>query len=236
MSKNATFISIETFIMERFLLLTHASAGFITLITGILAMLSPKKLKLHRPAGKIFYYVMWYVVITAFLLAYMKSNVFLFLVGTLTFYTNISGYQNLLLYKSKKPKINWKHWLAWLVTIFLLAGCQYLVISKYGIQWQGAFIVVNVFTIILAVNLIQDIGFLNATKKDKKAYLRAHIGKMGGTFIAAITAALVQNVSTEPMWIGWLAPAALFSPILAYYAASVRKGTFWKKRASTTNI
>ncbi len=222
--------------MEQLLLISHASAGFITLITGIVAMVSPKKLRVHRPAGKIFYYVMWYVVLSAFVLSYLKVNVFLFLVGTLTFYTNISGYQSLQLYKSKKPSITWKHWAPWLVTVFLLMACQYLVISQYGVRWDGAFIVVNVFTLILSLNLLQDISYLSGKIKNKKSYLRMHIGKMGGTFIAAITAALVQNVTTDPMWIGWLAPTALVTPILVYYSASVRKGTFWKKKPGAANI
>ncbi|GAB3337296.1 hypothetical protein GCM10027429_21560 [Marivirga atlantica] len=222
--------------MEKALLLTHAFAGFITLITGIAAMLSPKKLNVHKPAGNIFYYAMWYVVISAFVLCYLKSNVFLFLVGTLTFYTNVTGLQSLKLYKSKSPKVNFKHWLPWIVTMLFLIACQYLVISKYGFKWEGAFVVINVFTIILFVNLLQDLGFLLGKKQDKKGFLVAHVGKMGGTFIAAITAALVQNVDTNPMWIAWLAPTALVSPILAYNSARIRKGTFWRKKASTLKV
>ncbi|MFT4741911.1 MAG: hypothetical protein ACI9L9_002708 [Marivirga sp.] len=216
--------------MEKILLITHASAGFITLLTGIVAMVTPKKLKIHRPLGKVFYYTMWYVVISAFILAYMKSNVFLFLVGTLTFYTNVSGYRALLHYKSKVVKISWTDWLSWIITLSLLLIVQYMIISKYGIRFDGAFIVINVFTVILLFNLIQDLKMLRkvSTKKD---YLRAHIGKMGGTFIAAITAALVQNVQTDPIWIVWLMPTALVTPILIYFAASVRKGSFWRKKA-----
>lgn len=214
--------------MEKALLISHASAGLITLISGIVAMVTPKKLKLHKPFGKVFYYTMWYVVISAFTLSYMRSNVFLFLVGTLTFYTNVSGFRALQHYKSKTVTINWVDWLSWAITFILLAIVQYILLSKYGFRFDGAFIVINVFTIILLANLIQDLKLFRRVRS-KKDYLIAHIGKMGGTFIAAITAALVQNVTTDPMWVAWLMPTALVTPILIYFSRSVRNGAFWKK-------
>jgi len=219
--------------MEKALLISHASAGLITLITGIVAMLTPKRLKLHKPAGKVFYYTMWYVVMSAFLLSYMRSNVFLFLVGTLTFYTNVTGFRAIAHYKSKIVKINWIDWSSWIITIVLLAAVQYLLLSKYGFRFDGAFIVINVFTIILIANLIQDMKLFRGSRS-KKEYLVAHIGKMGGTFIAAITAALVQNVTTDPIWVAWLMPTALVTPILIYFSRSVKNGAFWKKQTKPT--
>lgn len=217
--------------MEKILLISHASAGFVTLITGILAMLFPKRLKIHKAVGKIFYYAMWYVVVSAFILAFLKSNVFLFLIGVLVFNSNAMGLRCLKLYKSSKFIVGWKEWTIWIVSILLLAACQSYLLHEYGFRFDGAFVVINVFSLVLLVSLIQDLKLLRSTNYTKTQYLVGHIGKMGGTFIAAITAALVQNVQSDPVWIAWLLPTIIFTPAIVYYSRSVRSGSFWKRKA-----
>jgi hypothetical protein len=214
--------------MEKILLISHASAGLITLIAGISAMIFPKKLKIHRPSGKIFYYAMWYVLVTAFILAFVKSNVFLFLVGVLVFNSNTMGLQSLKLYKSKNPVVGWKEWTIWLVSVALLSICQFYLIRQYGLRFDGGFVVINVFSLVLLASLLKDLNLLIRKNYTKKQYLVSHIGKMGGAFIGAITAAMVQNVQSDPVWIAWLLPTVIFTPVLIYYSRSVRKGTFWK--------
>ncbi|GAA5041277.1 hypothetical protein GCM10011506_42840 [Marivirga lumbricoides] len=216
--------------MEKILLITHASAGFITLVTGIIAMIFPKRLNIHRPSGKVFYYAMWYVVVTAFILSVLKSNLFLFMIGTLVFYTNTMGLRCLKLYKSTKTVIGWKEWSIWIITFLLIASVQTYIITKIGFRIDGAFLVLNIFSVILISNLIQDLRLLLTKKNPRKDFLLAHVGKMGGTFIAAITAALVQNVQSEPIWIAWLLPTAIFTPVIVYYSRNIRSGKFWSKK------
>ncbi len=223
--------------MEKILLISHALAGVVTLFTGILAMLTPKRIRIHRPAGNVFYYAMWYVLTTAFILAVVKSNVFLFLVGILVFNSNTMGRRCVKLYQSKVPHVGWKEWSIWVLSIVLLAICQYFIISQYGFRFDGAFTVVNVFSIILFISLLQDLKLLVSNNYSKKQYLISHIGKMGGAFIGAITAAMVQNVESDPIWIAWLLPTAIFTPVLIYYSRAVKKGSFWnvKKRQITAS-
>ncbi|MBK6264467.1 hypothetical protein JKA74_05410 [Marivirga sp. S37H4] len=216
--------------MTNILLITHAIAGLVTLIAGIGAMVSPKRLKVHRPFGKIFYYTMWYVVVTAFALSLLKTNYFLFMVGILVFYTNVMGFRSLQLYKSKVISVGWKEWGVWAFTVVLLVGVHIYIIVHSGFQTDGVFMIINIFTLILTLNLLQDAKLFRAKSIERKRYLIAHIGKMGGTFIAAVTAALVQNVVTNPLWVGWLLPAAIFTPAIVFYIKQVRKGSFWQKR------
>ena len=213
--------------MEKILLLSHASAGVITLLTGIAAMIYPKKLKFHKPAGKIFYYSMWYVLLTAFILAILKSNVFLFLVGVLVFNSNTMGLRCLKLYQSAKPSVGWQEWIIWVVSLLLLSASQFYILKQYGFRFDGAFVVINVFSLILLISLMQDLKLLLNSNYKKSQYLISHIGKMGGAFIGAITAAMVQNINSDPVWIAWLLPTAIFTPVIVYYSRSVRKGSFW---------
>lgn len=218
--------------MEKILLITHVSAGVVTLFSGIAAMLFPQRLNIHKPAGIIFHYAMWYVVISAFTLAFLKSNIFLFLIGVLVFNSNAMGMRCLKLYKSKQPKVGWKEWTIWIVTMILLVGCQGYILNQYGFRFDNEFVIINVFSINLILSLFLDLKLLRNKNYTKSRYLIGHIGKMGGTFIGAITAALVQNVQSDPIWLAWLLPTVIFTPIIIYYSRSVRSGSFWKTKTA----
>ena len=43
---------------------------------------------------------------------------------------------------------------------------------------------------------------------------------MGGT-IAVITAVLVVNVNIEPVWIWWVLPTALITPVISWWNVKV---------------
>jgi hypothetical protein len=71
-------------------------------------------------------------------------------------------------------------------------------------------------------------GFRNADKQEKMWWWFAHMNLMGGSFIASITAFLVQNgrlfdFMGEMGWILWILPAAIGSPLIAYWANWYRK-------------
>jgi hypothetical protein len=57
---------------------------------------------------------------------------------------------------------------------------------------------------------------------DKKAYLRKHLQRLGGGFIASATAFLVVNLRDLPDWLPawglWLLPTVLISPLIVYYS------------------
>lgn len=218
--------------MERFLLILHVIAGVTTFVTGVIAMVTPKRLKWHKPTGKVFYGAMWAVIVTAFILCIIKFNVFLFMVGLLVFFTNTTGFRFMAFYRGRATKPDWKDWTAWLITLVLLITVNIIMAQMYGVKLEGMLIIVYVFSGGLLLNLIQDLPFLLGKRSSKKFYLKRHVARMGGTFIASLTAAFVQNVHTNPVWFAWLLPTALITPFIAYYSAQIRKGTFWKKAPS----
>jgi hypothetical protein len=44
---------------------------------------------------------------------------------------------------------------------------------------------------------------------------------MLGGAIATLTAVLVVNVTTEPEWLGWVAPSAVITPLILWRTAQV---------------
>jgi uncharacterized membrane protein YeaQ/YmgE (transglycosylase-associated protein family) len=65
-------------------------------------------------------------------------------------------------------------------------------------------------------------GYL-AAKRRRPGWLRAHIGGMGGSYIALITALLVVNLGRD-LAIVWLLPTVVGSPIIVWVISEVDRG------------
>jgi hypothetical protein len=61
-------------------------------------------------------------------------------------------------------------------------------------------------------------------RRDPSARIAAHLGRMLGGTIAAVTAFTVVNVRIEPAFVVWLAPTVVLTPVIAYWTARVRGG------------
>ena len=49
---------------------------------------------------------------------------------------------------------------------------------------------------------------------------------LAGT-IATVTAALVVNVDTEPVWLAWILPTVLMTPLIVWWNRRVTRDTDW---------
>ncbi len=59
-----------------------------------------------------------------------------------------------------------------------------------------------------------------ATGKERIA---KHLNNMMGGTIAVITAVLVVNVDLEPVWVWWVLPTGLITPVIYWWTAKVLK-------------
>src|SRR5687768_10829076 len=66
------------------------------------------------------------------------------------------------------------------------------------------------------------VGYL-AAKRRRRAWLRWHVGGMGGSYIALVTALLVVNVG-EALPIVWLLPTVVGSPLIAWLVNQIDRG------------
>ena len=58
----------------------------------------------------------------------------------------------------------------------------------------------------------------------RRARVKKHLAHMLGATIATTTAFTVTNIQTEPIWLSWLAPTALFVPLIIYWTRRIDKG------------
>lgn len=207
--------------MEGFIhlsLIIHIVFGSISLLTGLAAILLRNKVKLHRPFGKVYFWCMNVVFITAFYVSIYRGNVFLFFVSVFTYYSAITAWRTL---KLKKLHLEQDpHWIDWgIEVVFGLMHLSFIVFGLLLIRNNFSFGTISlVFGLVGLRSNFSTIKRLRKKLQYKNYWLLAHIGGMLGSYIGAFTAFVVNN----NRWIGapdlimWLGPAILFVPLMIF--------------------
>ncbi len=73
--------------------ISHVAAGFIALVMAPLAMITQKGGRQHRRWGRIYFWAMFVIFVSALVLVYFRPNFFLFMISILSFYGAFSGYR-----------------------------------------------------------------------------------------------------------------------------------------------
>jgi hypothetical protein len=209
------------------ILIAHVIFGTSSLLSGLGAMIVKKSRGLHSNFGSIYYWSMILTSVTALVLTILKFNSFLMAVGVFSLYLTYTGKVSIDNWRRSEPwSYNIFQWLpsmiGFIVSIWMISWPVYLMVNSGKVFVP----VLGVFGIILLLNTIQDHLLLrkseNRMPKNRK-FLIQHIGKMGGSYIAASTAFLVNNVSIDPGWIMWILPSVVGSLLIAYSISSWRK-------------
>ncbi len=180
----------------KYAIIIHVICGFISLLSGTLAMSVKKGKKTHNLSGRFFYWAMLGVFITTviFFLIYPDKIRYQFFlcIGIVSFYPNWSGKR--VLSMKKGLKITWLDKLA-----AIIIGISGLVMLGYGIMlikgngfgvFQMLFLI---FGILSLFNAYGDIRlYFGYAEPQKMHWFFAHGGKMTGAYAAAVTAFCVN--------------------------------------------
>ncbi len=198
-------------------LILHIIAGFIALTVGVVPFAAKKGGKLHNTTGRIFYYAMIFVAVSAFGLAIYRFSPFLLMVGLLTLYSTVTGYRGLQLKRQRATQGAFRDWVLLAFSGVALVFTIWQTITQFGIENTGVLILVGVFGSLLATQLISDIPVFSGRKVMKnKQWIRYHISRISGAYIATLTAFLVNNVRTDPEFIAWLLPTLIGLPLVSF--------------------
>src|ERR1700679_26668 len=102
----------------RVLLILHISCGVVAFICAPVALATTKGGKVHRRFGKIYFWAMAGVAVTALILSFALPVYFLAMVAVFSFYSAFAAYRVLYLkglYKGARPKA--VDWMAAVVTV-----------------------------------------------------------------------------------------------------------------------
>ncbi len=203
------------------ILIIHIIAGFAAFFSAFVAIYTKifeKSHSWHVISGRIFFYGMALVFITTLFLTWIRPNIFLTLIGIFSFYLAFMGWR---LAVNRTGIARMPEFLA--MYSMILAGIVMIGLGIYYITNQnGNGITLTIFGgigLILAISQVKEFKKIAYKGKERVA---SHLGFMMGAFIAAITAFLVTNFSTNPDWILWVLPTIVITPLIFRMARKVR--------------
>ncbi len=198
------------------LLPIHILAGTIALIGAALAVSSEKGKKLHILSGKTYFWSMVAIFLTAIPMSILNSDIF-FLIAIFSFYLAFAGMR---FAKNRKGIATIGDWIT--VGLMLFSGVgMWTLATIYFINDDSQYATLIVFGLLaLALGSADFISYKNQTATGKERISRHLTNMMGGT-IAVITAVLVVNVNIEPVWIWWVLPTALITPVISWWNVKV---------------
>ena len=196
------------------LLSIHVLTGTIALLCAALAVSSEKGKKFHVLSGRTYFWCMVGIFITAIPMSIINSNTFLFLIAIFSFYLAFAGMR---FAKNRKGIATTIDWIA--VSLMILSGLgMWALAITYFISDNSQYITLLVFGFIaLALGYGDYRSHKNKAATGKERIAKHLTNMMAGT-IAVITAVLVVNVNIEPIWIWWVLPTVVITPIISYWS------------------
>ena len=205
--------------MQQFLKLAlylHIFAGFTALTTGLVPMFSKKGSKVHITWGKVYYWAMFVVALTALIRFQMKLNlIFLSGIAVFSFYNTFTGVR--LIHRKTNPKPKFIDWFGAILMVFGSFGMLYFSYLAYQINNVFFAILFTIFGIFMLVLTLEDLQVFMGSKPinsdvplQTRYWFQNHISRMGGSYIATVTAFLVvNNPPYIPGLVVWLAPGVI---------------------------
>ncbi|GGZ28996.1 hypothetical protein GCM10007049_22630 [Echinicola pacifica] len=207
---------METISLTKILIFFHAGFGALALFSGGIALFAKKGQKLHRGTGRIFFYAMLTSALTALLIAVLPGhqNAFLFSIGVFSLYFLISGFRSVK-YRIQGSNLLGDYILAIMV---MITGLSMILIP---LLFYGVFnIVLGVFGIVSLIFGFRDLKMLQKPGELQANWMKLHLGKMTGGYIAAVSAFLVVNQVLPWLW-NWIVPSLLGSVYISYWMVQV---------------
>ncbi|GAB3951948.1 hypothetical protein GCM10028805_32950 [Spirosoma harenae] len=218
------------------LLILHIATGSIALLVGLIPMSSKKGSRLHNRAGLVYVYCMITVAITALLLCglqpFKMMRLFLTGIAVFSFYLSMTGWRAT---KQKKTGPVLGDQVLSFITLATSVGMVSFGLYLMGQPGDAFFpILFTFFGIITGVFAMQDIRRFGKPT-EKMHWFFQHFTRMGGSYIATFTAALVVNMgrmmpADAPSWagtIGWIAPSIVGGMLIG------RTVRYYKQKFST---
>ena len=200
------------------LIYIHAGFGGIALLTGGLALLVKKGNALHKKSGKVFFYSMLISAIVAFIISILPNHEspFLFSIGVFSTYFLLSGYRSLN-FRQKEVDIKLDVLIAYIISFTGLIMILYPLVLFATLN-----IILLVFGIVGLVFGIRDLKLFKNRERLRESWLKLHVGKMTGGYIAAVSAFFVVNQILPGIW-NWFVPGIIGSVYITYWMLKLNK-------------
>lgn len=203
-------------------LAVHIIGGAVGLLAGLLNVIGKKGDKKHRLIGRVFFYSMSIAGASSLVISVLNPNLFLFMIGVFTLYMVLTGYRYIylkMLNKGQKPALD-----DWVITYAMLGtGIVMIGFGAFSLFGSNLFGLVYLTFGFFGLLFVRG-DFINyrGNSEKRKYWLLAHLQRMMGAYIAALTAFLVVNASWLPDQIPgilyWLLPTMVFTPLIIIWS------------------
>lgn len=200
------------------LLVIHIGAGSVALLTAFVALVTAKGGVIHVRAGRAYAIGMTLIFLTAIPLAILGASIFLLLIAVFSFYLVFAGWR-FARNRSRRPQS--VDWVA--AAIMGLTGlgmwCYAAVLAVSG---GGNWVTLVAFGFIAVALSVADGLFFNQGRNGKRRpaphlRIQRHLTNMMAGTISTITAVMVVNVSMNPVWVPWLLPTIVITPLIIWW-------------------
>ena len=197
----------------QYLLVAHIFAGCISLIAAVFAVVSSKGKQAHILAGRTYFWGMAVIFLTAIPMSISSSNVFSFLIAIFSFYL---AYAGMIFARNRAGTANLFDWVA--VGLMVFSGlAMWFLALVYFMNNNSQYITLTVFGFIaISLGYMDFRSYRNKSAIGKQRIARHLTNMLAGT-IAVITAVLVTNLSIEPVFILWILPTIIISPLIFWW-------------------
>ena len=197
----------------QYLLVAHIFAGCTSLIATVFAVVSSKGKQAHILAGRTYFWGMAVIFLTAIPMSISSSNVFSFLIAIFSFYL---AYAGMRFARNRTGTANLFDWVA--VGLMVFSGlAMWFLALVYFMNNNSQYITLTIFGFIaISLGYMDFRSFRNKSAIGKQRIAR-HLTNMLAVTIAVITAVLVTNLSIEPVFILWMLPTIIISPLIFWW-------------------
>lgn len=205
-----------------YFLIVHITAGTLSLVVAPIAFMTLKGGPAHRLWGKLYFYCMAVVAVTAITMSIYHEIPFLLMIAIFSFSAAARGYRTI--FRKKPGQAKMIDYLIDVLAALFSAGLCYYSFTLFQSGGNTFGIISAAFGIFgLHASLTQLYRLKNPTD-DKKAWLYEHIGNMSGSYIASVTAFLVTAVNFLPPIVTWLGPSLIGVPLIFYTINKYKTG------------
>lgn len=182
----------------------------------------------HKKLGRIYVYAMSAVVVTAYMMAILKPNAFLFGIAIFTTYFIYTGWSSVGgRWKTYAKQDRLAAYGFFLTATACLAILGYVKISKAEFA-DTFFTTALIFSIIAIAISLQDIWRLKGEPLTRTERIVKHLISMCAGLIATTTAVMVTLISYIPIIppiFAWIGSSVVISPLIFYWVRQMRAST-----------
>ncbi len=205
-----------------YFLIVHITAGTLSLVVAPIAFLTLKGGRAHRLWGKIYFYCMAVVAVTAITMSLYHQIPFLLMIAIFSFSAAARGYRTI--FRKKTGQAKPVDYLIDGLNALFCAGLCFYSFTLFCAGNNSFAIISGVFGIFGLLSSLKQLRQLGNPVQDKKAWLYEHIGNMSGSYIASVTAFLVTAVRFLPPIVTWLGPTIIGVPLILMTINKYKKG------------